>query len=299
MNIEIMTIAWGEKHLEMWRNSCLKSLSFPKNKRALCGRNVVWNFFTEDKYFDHVERCIDASLPEVTVKCRSKTDLRNYIDPVQAAAILLIENCIKKEKRLIMAPPDTIWGDGSVEGIVKVGRERGTCVVVPHIRVLPSIMSEGITPYLSNAELVALAFKKDENGKYEYMHRSWTDAEVGHPLQNSFVGGVDWQKIDEGLYEVRHRLPTVYLADFLEEDLNYFKSAISFGGWDHTWPGDVLMRKGRQRFVGSSDIAFMAEITEMDKNVPPLWQGSPDDFWRHHYHNEHNKMVSAVFREAK
>lgn len=283
-----MTAVWGDKHVEMWRRASLKSLSFPDNKKAFLENKTTWHIFTEDKHFDYIEKHIYAFLPSVEVKLRSKKDLRRYIDPVQSAAILMIEECIRDEAKLIMAPPDTIFGNGSILGLLSAGSDRGSCVVVPHARVLPHILEESLLPYVTNAELVTMA--------WTYLHKSWTDAEIGHPIQNSFVGGVAWKKIGEKMFAVQHRLPTVYLADFTQDDLNYFKVAISSGHWDHMWPGDILIPKGRQRFIKDSDEAFMVEITEADKNVPPIWPGPVDGFWRNHLHNIENAKVWSKFR---
>lgn len=296
MSLELITVSWGAPHIDMWQKACLKSLSFKDNRRALYEHKAVWNFFTEDKYFEPVEKMIYAYLPELKVIFKSKSDLRRYIDPIQAASIMMMENCIESGNKLLMVPPDTIWGNGSVGGVLSQGVDKGSCVVVPHVRVHPSILDEDLMPFTSNPELVKLCWSKNEDGSFKHLHRAWTDAELGHRLQNSYVGGVVWKKANDKTLEVIHRLPTVYLADFTLEDLNYFKNATSFGGWDHTWPGDILVGRGRQRFVMSSDIAFMAEITESHKNVPPLWPGDPADFWRKHAHNEVNKKITSIFR---
>lgn len=282
MGLQILSSVWGKHHVEMFENVLLKS--FSGNEQALKG--AKWNIFTDEEFSSYIERQVNAILPDTEVKIGSITDLRRYIDITQSAVIWQIEECLKSEDRLLIAPPDTFFGVGSIHGLLEIGSEKGSCVVVPHPRVLPSI-----TPYLEpmrNPQLVSLA--------WEHLHRSWSDAEVGHPMQNSFVGGVAWKKLSKELYAVTHRLPTVYLADLTTEDLEYFKTTPSFGSFDHLWPGDILLKRGRQRFIGSSDACFIIEVTDPDKNVPPLWDGPPTEFWRKHFHNEMNKQISAIFR---
>lgn len=288
MSLQMLTTVYGDKHIDIFQRACLKSLAFKRNKAALYEAKAIWMIFSEEKYFDHIRKIVDAFLPEFNLQLRPMSELRGFIDPVQSALVLMIEECLRTNSRLLMCPPDTIFGDGSVHGLLKVGREQHTCVVAAHARVLPSILDEDFSPYLTNAELVTMAWK--------HLHRSWSEASVGHPVQNSFIGGVSWQEIGPSLFAVQHRLPTVYLADFTEEDLHHFKTCISSGDWDHVWPGTRLTPHGRQRYIGGSDIAFMVEITAAEKNVPPMGGGPPDGFWRNHPHNEFNKQFSAVFR---
>lgn len=298
MRLQIQTVVWGGHHVELFRRTCLKSLSFKRNKEALYSQNAIWNIFTDENSIKRIEEITKEALPNLEVNIKSKRNLRNYIDPVQAATIWQIEQCITREHKLLLAPPDTIFGDGSIHGLLKIGHEPKSVVVVPHPRVLPSLVEEFNKPptldnksknLMSNPELVSLAWK--------HLHRAWTEAEIGCINQSSYVGGVEWQKIGESLYLVTHRLPSPYLIDFTPEDLEYFKSAISFGHFDHMWPGDILIQRGRQRYATSSDAVFICEVTEADKNVPPIIPGQPNfGFWRNFPHNQHNAQITATFR---
>lgn len=291
MNLEILTVVWGEKHVELFRRACLKSLSFSQNKQVIDELRAKWNIFTDDKHIDYIKKTVRQLMPEAYLDVRSSTELRKYVDPCQAAIIWQIEECLKNDTKLLLAPPDTIFGDGSLDNLLKLGREVGTCVAVPHPRVHPSILeSMAFYSTLSNPELVSLA--------WQHLHRAWSDAEIGHPRQNSFVGGVAWQQLRPQLYSVKHVLPTVYLASFTKEDLDYFKIQLSFGAFDHTWPGHILIPRGRQRTVGASDAAFILEITEPEKNIPPIWEGPTDGFWKEHEHNKINKQFISIFRGA-
>ncbi len=287
--MDILSVFWGETHLKLFLSAALRSLSWADNQKALREQNATWNIFTDKEHFLEVEKMVDALMPEFQINLGSADDLRKYTDSTQSALVWQIDKCLKDGKRLLFAPPDTIFGDGTVRGLVKAGREKGSCVVLPHPRVLPDIFKEklAIQMGLTNAELVSLSWK--------HLHRSWSDAKVGHPLRNSFVGGVTWDEVSENLYTVKHMLPTVYYSDFTKDDLLYFETTGSFGSYDHLWPSE-LMKQGRQRYVASSDVAFVVEVTEKDKNIPPIWPGDPDHFWKQHPHNEHNKMIVATFR---
>lgn len=286
--IDLLTIVYGDRFIEIFRRGALKSLLYPKNADALTKNEACWNIFTEDKFIPTL-KILTESVKGIKFNIQSTSLLRRFVDQPQSALVWQIEKCLKENRKLLFAPPDTIFGEGSVEALTKVGREKHSCVSIPHPRVVPNILEELNHEPKMNPQLVGLAWK--------HLHRSWSEAETGCERQNSFVGGVSWQKVKEKTYSITHRLPTVYLADFTDEDLNYFRVALSFGAWDHTWPGDVLYPRGRQRLISSSDLAFVCEVTEKDKNIPPIIANqNPDEFWKNSHHNHINKQIVATFR---
>lgn len=288
MKLQLMSVVWGSKHIELFKETAVRSMGFKRNLKALLEQEAVWNVFTDDENIKDIEEIVKWT--GLNHKIKSKKDLRNYIDPVQSATIWQIEECFITGSRLLLAPPDTIFGDGSVPNMLEAGKAPGAVVVVPHPRVLPSFVHDfRAGRELSNPELVTLAFK--------HLHRAWTEAEKGCVNQSSYVGGVEWEKLGEDHYAVVHRLPSPYLMDFKSSDLSYFKRAISFGHFDHMWPGDELVPNGRQVYIDDSDQAFICEVTDPDKNVPPVIPGQPKEgFWRNHAHNIHNAKITAHFK---
>lgn len=287
MSLKILTTVYGEKHLGIWKEGCLRSLAFKKNKAEIYRQHATWNIFTDEKHFDFVKKMSDAYFPELDIEVRSMVHLRNFSDPLLSAIVWQIAECLRTNSKCLLAPPDTIFGDGTIPSLLKIGRDKHSCVAVPHPRVLPSILSE-MEGSIPNAELVHFAFN--------HLHRSWSEAKVGHELQSSHVGGVSWDEIDKGTYVITHRLPTVYLSDFKEEDLKFFKQASSFGHYDHIWP-QTLIAEERQRLVGSSDGAFIVEITEREKNVPPYrYDADQSKFWQGNAHNKINRGFQSIFR---
>lgn len=285
--MRILTVVYGEKHVELFRRACLKSLNFSENRKAIYANNTVWTICTDATYIDYLRKQVDIYFPELEVRFRSSEDLRDYIDPIQSAIISQIEECLELKVPLLFAPPDTIFSNGTIRGLAEFGKKQDTVVVSPHPRVLPSFLEESMDPYLSPEEMVTRAWK--------HLHQSWEDAERGHVRQNSFVGGVTWWREGKEI-AVNHRLPTPYFINFTPEDLHYFKMQVSFGGFDHTWPSDILIPRNRYTYLTSSSQAFIVEITERSKNVPPIWPGSVDDFWRKGRQEEHNKHITSYFR---
>lgn len=289
MSIQALTVFWGQKHLELWKRGCLKSLALPANAAALKDLNVTWNIFCEPKFFDEAVKAIEEVKLEVNYNLEPFEKLRDRTDYLLSGTIWQIERCIEKDEPMLLLPSDTIWGDGSIYALASVGEEKKSVVFVPHPRVHPSILEES---FGSNAQMVSLSWK--------HLHRSWTEAMRGHPRQNSFVGGTAWDEIGPGVMAVTHRLPTPYFANFTPDDLDYFKLQVGYGVWDHSWPGERLIKQGRGRFIGSSDAVFMAEITEKDKNIPPVVRGQdPGEFWKKDPHNEFNRQITAIWRKTE
>lgn len=284
MGLQILSTVWGKKHHEMFFKTAFASLLWDENKEALKG--AKWNIFSDDP------KTIEISIPPdtgINFNIQSTEKLRNYIDQVQSASIWQMEQAIESGDKVLLAPPDTIFGDGTVDGLLAAGRDSESVVVVPHARVLPSILDVNMSYGLDNQMLMTSA--------WDHLHDSWIHAERGHPNQSSYVGGVEWWWAGRCI-QGTHRLPSPYLISFTGEDLNYFKSAISFGHFDHMWPGDILIPRGRQRYLASSESAFIVEITEADKNVPPIVENQPKSgFWRDNPHNKANAQVIFTFTQ--
>jgi hypothetical protein len=253
---------------------------------------VVWNIFCEQKHSGAVTKAVYESLPDMPwdrISIQPFEKLRDRTDYLLSGTIWQIEKCVELDEPMLLLPSDTIWGDGSLFSIASIGMEKDSVVFVPHPRVLPTIIDED---FGTNAHMVSLSWK--------HLHRSWSEAMKGHPRQNSFVGGTYWDEVGPGIMAVTHRLPTPYFANFTKNDLDYFRLQVGYGVWDHSWPGDCLIRQGRGRFVGASDAVFMAEITEKEKNIPPVIRGqNPTDFWKRNPHNEFNRQVTAIWRKTE
>lgn len=210
----------------------------------------------------------------------------------------MIHHCLESGAQMLTCPPDTVFSEGSIQSMRHIGRYGHSCVALPHPRVSPSIFGQIKDQALSGAELVSLTMK--------HGHRAWSGAEIGHSEQNSFVGGIAWQKIGkigENLLSVQHRLPTVYLSTFQGSDYTFFQKphdglAPTYGCWDHVWPS-VLLNQERLRVIGSSDAAFVVEVTKDDLNVPPqtpINPYEPDGFWRSEHHNQILRQFCFIMR---
>lgn len=296
--LRIFTVVWGDNHLDWFERACIRSLSWSRNRAAI--KDATWTIFTKEKDLPRARALIEQTgVTSLEFVCVPEHVEGN--SPIMGAILLqclsqMMDASIQDHSKVLMAPPDTIFSDGSIDSLMIAGKQHGTCVAVPHIRVSPSIFGGIKDQALSGAELTTLALK--------HGHRAWTEAEDGHPNQNSFVGGISWRRLSNKLVAMTHRLPTVYLADFQPSDISFFQQPHdnlppTFGCYDHVWPC-TLIEQQRQRVLGSSDAACIVEVTKEDLNVPPtvtVNPHEPDAFWRNQLHNQINRQYLYIMRE--
>ena len=308
--LRVFTCVWGEHHTNLFLKGTVKTLAWPANKAALDG--AIWTVVTRSDHAAKIQTALTDTFPNVkvemkvipaTIKMQMGEVDSNRIDGSVLILMHLqgeIQACIQTKSQFLMAPPDTLFGEHTVGNLRLAGAQEGTCVAVAHPRVLTDIIEDiEATEPLSNQMLCRKALQV-------HAHQAWAGAEKGHKAQNSLVGGISWEKFENDestLYSVQHRLPTVYLANFIPEDLAFFINQPSFGSWDHTWPGERLIRQERQRTIGSSDAAFICEVTEFDKNIPPwskemmnVLEAAPDAFYRDSLHNCIQRQFLTIFR---
>lgn len=298
--LRIYTAVWGDKYIDLFEKTIIRSFNWQQNKKALLNEKVTWSFHTNKK---DCAKLIQLG-KRIGLEDFDVTELPEELDGghPDMGKILLgqftkeIQRCLETNSRLLLAPPDSIFGDGTIRAILSAGAQEGTCVAVPHPRVLPAIFDypsefcHTLNLNLSNSQLVTTAFQN--------LHRSWSEAQVGFDKINSHVGGVCWRKISPGLFSVQHRLPTNYLIHFVPSDLQFFQQQICFGSIDHLWP-TKLVKEERERVIGSSDLAFICEVTDPKQNIPPNYpylKKEPDRFWRQAPHNAVFRQFSVIFR---
>lgn len=298
--LRIHTVCWGALHFDWLERALFKSMSWEKNRAAI--QHAIWMFYTMPGDQLRAEELLSGILPKdqiqvlsllsLIAKSKALPDPQNFLFH---GLLTTMHECLADGSQMLMAPPDTIFGEGSVQGLLELAEQPDTCVAVPHPRVLPSILDDVNGP-VSNADLVSLVGK--------HAHQAWSEADASRDLVNSYVGGLSWRRLSSGLIAVTHHLPTVYVANFRPEDLTFFLTppnnmAPRFGLYDWEWPGICLTPNGRQRTVGSSDVAMILEITNPDTNVPSLRPANPfhiDAFCKMKPHNIHNRQNVTIFR---
>ena len=85
-----------------------------------------------------------------------------------------------------------------------------------------------------------------------------------------------------------------------ETDAKWFRDMNKFGSYDHSFPRR-LVDEQRQRVIGSSDAAFVVELTPPRSNAPrlqPTDPSAPDRFNAAEAHHLANRNLVAIWRAA-
>lgn len=290
MKLKIFTPCWGDKHIGLLKNCLGRSLFWPKN-RSLVNQSE-WIFVCDnDAEFEQIKDILKFYLFEGVVKAIVVPGL-SASDPGKALIpplLSVMRECIETKSYFLMATPDFIFGDGTIEAFKTIGQDYGSCVSIAHMRVLHSILLE-LSDGLTNAKLQGLGFK--------HPHPSWVYAKSDLKESSSYAGGVRWFDLGLGVVGVEHHLTSPFFVSFLEADLDVFSGRDcgdrpKFMIWDHSWP-QSLFKYGRFRYIGSSDAAMMLEVTEENMNMPALSELSGCS--KNAVHNRIQKQFISVFR---
>ncbi len=293
--LRIFTVVWGPTHIDWFRRALCKSLSWPMNKKALAG--ATWTIYGDQSDTQSIYEAATQIVPFSQIELKPKSMDKGQVD-LLSCFMQSQRMCLLEKASLIIAPPDTIFGEGSIQALVDYGGAQDNCVFVPHPRVCPSIIGELTREPMTNAQLVKLCTSE------KHAHKCWTTANSELSISGTTVGGVRWTKLEENLWSVQHRLPTPYLCNFIDEDRKFFSKSWKgvqpqFGMLDHEWSGAEIIPRERQRYIGSSDVAFICEITEEHKNIPTqklVDVKIPDLFHRDEYHNQINRQYLYTMR---
>lgn len=289
MKLRLFTLVWGEPYLSWFENALVASLAWERNRAALGAWASEWNIYCREGEIPRL-RAIAEPLG-VPLQFHPFEPKNSSGETLQPCLLDHMRNCLQDGSAMLVAPPDTIFGEGTIASLCTFGSLHGVCVAVPHIRVNAGAWGKPDHAWRA-PELVDFAFAN--------LHPTWRDADAGLAHSNSYLGGVSWRALAPGLFAVQHRLPTCYLANIDASDVAWFAQQWETGTWDHTWPVK-LVKEQRQRTLAGSDAAMILELTRENENIPALAPANaaiPDAFWRDLEHNFVNRNVISVFRGA-
>lgn len=284
--VRIFTAVWGDEHIDCLERGLLTSMQWPRNAEALKGNVIAWHMATVEADAPRVRAIVERAGFPCFIQNMSFMGMPS--ESVLVAMHDAMRMCIVEESLLMTTFADIVVGEGSFESMISVAQRKHICVSVPHMRVLPSFL-DGLKEPLSNPEMVTRAMK--------HAHSTWTDGQIGikgfPKLEgNQYYGGVSWEKIN-GCYHVQHVIPSVWVANIEASDAEFIMASGGMGSYDHNWP-TKLLKEGRNRLIGSSDAAFMVEITPADKNKARLSQIDPE--WPDAFHHDTLSPQHSIYR---
>lgn len=286
--LHIFTLVFGADYVSHWRRAGAASLLWPRNLAALNTVEVLWDIYTSAES----EAEIRAAAEVLPLGDTDKLEITVVPPNKDAALVPAIEKAWKAKAYFMPAPPDLIWGDGSVGSLLKLMPfAYGRCLAVPHVRVARDKFMAGFNgDPISNPQLVSKAFGA--------LHESFAGARVPAEKHNTTSTGTVWTELDRDLYAAGFFLPTIHMMQPTEADVKWFKSTPGPDHWDHRWPA-ALVGTDRHRIVASSDAAFMVELTADDELHPPrgaIVKGKWDEYGGKLAHHIANRNTVCVFR---
>jgi hypothetical protein len=269
--IRLLTVAFGERYLDLFHRACLRSLWQPGNLPALLreGREIEHLVVTPCESVRSVPISLVCNCPpNYNIKTVWYGDRPN----IQVHAIgEWLKMCVGDGSLAMIANPDWFYADGSVTNMVNYLQDRDFAVAGLYARVndgsflkeLDECSNDTYRPY----DLVDAAMLSHAHHCLEY-------ADVSRDRNSSAYSGVFIQPIADGLWSMNMRLAHVFLASINSSDVdNYNRCKDKYGQewwnsssaawWDSLWPSH-LYEQGRLKFLESSDLFFCVDLTKPD-----------------------------------
>ncbi len=293
--LHIFTPAWGPKHLALMTSALGRSLKWDLNYKAV--RRAKWHLVSNPRDAQDLRNIAASILPdsEIDILVDPRIGNGNPGLHLAEAVMKVMQMCLDDSGPLLMATPDFVYGNGTIGSMMAIADRPGTCASMAHIRVLPDFLNslgDGGPMVLKNSNLMWRAF--------HHSHSTWQDVQCGADPTMSFHCGVTWKWIGPGIAAVQHHMPSPFLINFMARDLDDWQNdgQPGFGFWDHDWP-EFLIKAQRLRLIGSSDIAFMAEVTDPNANLGSMLPRNPldpDAYFREAYHCKIQRQFVSCFR---
>ena len=296
--LHIFTPCWGSHFTNLLDSALGRSFRWPLNAASV--KNCVWTLFTSPGEKDLITELALRIIPTADIRVLTSDRLFESNSPIGAlkmqGLLKTIPECIAYKQSMLMSTPDFIWADGSIQNMWDESypnEGQSLCVSIAHMRVLPAFIADFMSPEAT--EMIVRGLK--------FAHDSWAHSHAILNPNGIWHSGMCWRRVPgHRLITVQHQMPSPFLVNFTESDLTEFSrwkgvTPPAFGEWDHNWPSKLLA-EGRLRYIGSSDVAFMVEITESDKNAPPLEPARipHDQFFRVEPSVKTQKQFISTFR---
>ncbi len=277
-SIVVFVIAYS-KHLYLFDKCLMRSLFFHDNIPSLLlqGRGIKFRVFTRpgdrpglQSTFERYYQSFLNSISEAQVHAKLSIEIdevQHGEDIFKVSMLRTIAECLKTKSTMLMGMPDFFYGNGSVQNLIKLDDAGTCCVAAAHLRVNDEDFLRAVDDIhcdISNPQLVRLALK--------FPHQN-TKVSFEGDGNASYLTGVKLSQLETGGYIMTHRLPNIWVANFTQNDLDYFIRN-PFQAWDHQWPTQLIV-EGRYKVLGSTDLTFVAEMTEVDSHLCEISQSEP------------------------
>ncbi len=283
--IRFFVLAYGEEFVNLYEKIALRSLLQSENRI----NDAIVSIYSDGA---SLNRLADLSQPLGLVEGTVIVPQSDSNDTQREAFIREIKLCVEQKSTMVVVSPDNFWGNGSLRNGLNILAHQNACLAIPHIRVDQAKFLEALpTGEVSNDQLMKLSM--------ETIHGSWLAADATQEKTNSYFTGISIARITENLFAVTHLQPTCFICNFTAEDYEFFvMHPTGRALFDQYWPSE-LVKSGRYRVIGSSDAAFIAELTPSDSHHTNLTMRDPRNhsrFVETKFHTEANRNVVSIWR---
>jgi hypothetical protein len=142
----IYTAVYGVKYIEYFEKGLLMSFRWPLNLQELSHNERTWIINCHAHEQDYLFGLVKNVCKIIFINMDSNLGL-----------LYSIEYAHGHNKIFLMAPPDTIFSDGSLTSFIKIAAQHNVCVASAHVRVLPSFLAD-VENYSHPTPIVATFF---------------------------------------------------------------------------------------------------------------------------------------------
>lgn len=281
MNDKELTLfcpVWGQKFLDLLKNFALPSLMLSRNLPALGLEKIYVECIGVHHEFDHTCQVVTEGLSGLPIEVSQHGSVRAE-DPIHGLRSIM-NKCRQRKTRMLLAMPDTIYGNGSVSNIFNYAKGKEITVSAAHFRVNEDKFQSECALWRhwpANRDFVRNALNI---GAVDVC-----DTNADNVTQ---IGGIAWTKINDDTRLLLHYLPTAYLVWFTASDIAWWSNRMTWGEWDHSWP-TILLHERRMRVVGSTDVFFAIELEDAARSGqlrPAPGSLGNESYYKHNPHNE-------------
>jgi hypothetical protein len=275
LRLSALAWGWGIDDLEAF---AIPSLLQPENLPWLLDRgfDVVFTVYTIDREVERVRAVFDAALEKAGRRAgelQLRFERMTPSDDARATAaafkrhwyLLETSAAIAEHAPMMVVTADHFYGNGSLRNLAEYCKKPDVVAAVLYLRVKRDEFVDLLARYravreerpVSNAQLVDMALRCQIEG------HALSNVDVDRNA--AFKTSAAIRHISENVLGIIQHIPTPIMFWPRSSDVGFLDviGAGRFGAFDHLW-ALKLMAERRWRFLASSDICFVVELTPRD-----------------------------------
>ncbi len=260
MNDRALTLfcaVWGPHFHDLLEQYTLPSLMLDGNLPALGLDKIYVDVMGVHHEWEHTQRLFREQCPGLPIEMRQIGMIRADRDIADGLRQSMYA-CRERQTRMLLCPPDTIFGPRSISNIFNYAKGKNVVVAAAHVRNNEDAFKENYPHWKlwpANRDFVRNSFAIGALNICDTNEDNCTH-----------IGGVAWTRVNPDTRLMLHYLPTPYLCWFEPSDLDWWTHNLKFGLWDHVWP-EKLIAERRLRVIGSTDTFFAIELEAASRSV--------------------------------